>query len=309
MTDRDDITSNPGGAVGGGALLQHLRVQQGLALEALAAMIKVAPAKLAALEQGRYQDLPDAAFTRALAMTVCRVLKVDASTVLAGLPQAQPVSLGVSEPNAVPFKAGRARLNLDVPVSVPWRELFAPRWLVPAGVLLAAVAVYFIPQEWTTLPTPALEAEVPVPAATLPVVAQQPSSPASGLTGGLDHTLERAPAASGGEVEAAAPAASVASAVVAYVAGEGAQPSAVAAISARALVLNVTESSWVEVRDAEGSKLLSRHLAADEVVAIDGTPPLSVKIGNVSGVAMTYKGNSVDLSAFTRANVARMELK
>ena len=39
-----------------------------------------------ALEADRYAELPDLTFTRALAHTVCRALKVDAEPVLAKLP-------------------------------------------------------------------------------------------------------------------------------------------------------------------------------------------------------------------------------
>jgi cytoskeleton protein RodZ len=304
----------------GGPLLKRLRQEHGLELEVLASMIKVAPSKLSALEAGRYDALPDAVFTRALAMAVCRALKVDAASVLAGLPHAQPVSLASSEPNAVPFKARRARLNLDVPTTVPWRELISARWLVPAGVLLAAAVVYFLPQDvhWpgavgsqgaslAQAPSGAAsqalsevpEATVaPVEVSAASVPDQAASSELSAAPGGLDRTLERAPAASGGD-QVVAPTADGASAVA------GAPVTA----TGTALVLNVSESSWIEVRDAQGEKLLSRHVMAGEMLGIDGMPPLSVKIGNVSGVAMVYKGHSVDMSAFTRANVARMELK
>ena len=45
---------------------------QGLHIAALAAAIKVAPRKLELLEADRFDELPDATFTRALAQTVCR---------------------------------------------------------------------------------------------------------------------------------------------------------------------------------------------------------------------------------------------
>ena len=66
-----------------GELLRAAREAQGLSLDHLAATLKVTPAKLAALEDGRLDQLPDAAFARALAQTMCRVLKIDAAAVLA----------------------------------------------------------------------------------------------------------------------------------------------------------------------------------------------------------------------------------
>jgi cytoskeleton protein RodZ len=72
------MTDTQPGSPSAGALLRAAREKQGLHIAALAAAIKVAPRKLDALENDRWQDLPDATFTRALAQTVCRTLKIDA---------------------------------------------------------------------------------------------------------------------------------------------------------------------------------------------------------------------------------------
>ncbi len=57
-----------------GRLLREAREKQGLHIAALAAAIKVAPRKLELLEADRFDELPDATFTSALAQTVCRAL-------------------------------------------------------------------------------------------------------------------------------------------------------------------------------------------------------------------------------------------
>lgn len=292
------------GMSSGGQLLKQMRLAQGLDLEVLASMIKVTPAKLDALESGRYHELPDAAFTRALAMTVCRVLKADPAAVLASMPQAQRVSLSASEPSQVPFKARRARLNLDVPAALPWRELMSSRWMVPAGVLLAAAALYFLPEDLgSLLPTgepdqaaAAVAASAPELEMPEPVAASAPEAlvePVDAASAPLDVAASTAGAALTGSSPVQASA----------LAPAGYTP------SGSALVLNVTESSWVEVRDADGVKVLSRHVTPGETVGVDGSAPLSVKVGNVAGVSMVYKGQAVDLSGFTKSNVARLELK
>ena len=75
--------------------------------------IKVAPRKLEALEADRYDELPDLTFTRALAQTVCRALKIDAEPVLAKLPPAgdrPKLGAGRRRPErAVPRSAGQSR--------------------------------------------------------------------------------------------------------------------------------------------------------------------------------------------------------
>ena len=91
MTDADGRAVPIGEAstdVTAGAMLRTAREKRGLHIAALAASIKVSPRKLEALESDRYGELPDLTFTRALAQTMCRALKVDAEPVLAKLPQA-----------------------------------------------------------------------------------------------------------------------------------------------------------------------------------------------------------------------------
>ena len=60
-----------------GALLRQYREAQGFNLEVLAHALRVAPAKLEALEANHLDALPDAMFARALALAVCRQLKVE----------------------------------------------------------------------------------------------------------------------------------------------------------------------------------------------------------------------------------------
>ena len=61
------------------------------------------PHKLELLEANRFDELPDATFTRALALSVCRVLKIDATPVLVRLPQTaehglEHVARGLNQP-------------------------------------------------------------------------------------------------------------------------------------------------------------------------------------------------------------------
>ena len=86
------------GTATAGSLLRAAREKQGLHIAALAAAIKVSQRKLEALEGDRYDELPDATFTRALAQTVCRTLKVDARPVLG--PAAAGACGGAASPAA-----------------------------------------------------------------------------------------------------------------------------------------------------------------------------------------------------------------
>jgi cytoskeleton protein RodZ len=319
--------ASPGGAVPSASFLRQARLDRGLTLEGLASLIKVTPAKLDALESGRFQELPDAAFTRALAMAVCRALKVDPAGVLASLPAAQPISLAASEAKAVPFDASRAsslKLNLDMNgPGIRWSALLVPRYLVPLGVLLAAALLYVFPSDvdwaalWprsesTTATASQGGAEAVALGASQIVVAEEVVPSVAVVASGASAAALAASAAAAAEL---APAASVPAVVMPAASGpvpvltvEGSrQPGSMR--SGSALVMVSFADSWVEVRDAKGEKLLSRTVSSGETIGIDGSPPLYVKIGNASGMQVSYLGRAIDLQPFARNNVARLELK
>ncbi|MDO8418643.1 MAG: helix-turn-helix transcriptional regulator, partial [Rubrivivax sp.] len=124
-----------------GALLKAARERQGLHIAALAAAIKVTPRKLDALENDRWGELPDATFTRALAQSVCRTLKIDARPVLDLLPQ----------PGTMALEPGNGGLNTPFH-DRPGREepglagaAIRPMVLAAALLMVAALVVYFLP--------------------------------------------------------------------------------------------------------------------------------------------------------------------
>ncbi|HEY9237523.1 MAG TPA: DUF4115 domain-containing protein, partial [Burkholderiaceae bacterium] len=83
---------------------------------------------------------------------------------------------------------------------------------------------------------------------------------------------------------------------------------AVAAASG-VLQFRATAQTWVDVTDARGQSLIARLLEPGESVGIDGALPLKVRIGNVAGTQVVFRGQPYELATHTRDNVARLELK
>lgn len=126
---------------GGGAMLRQAREQAGVHVAALAVALKVPVRQLEALEQGRFDLLPDHTFARALAGSVCRQLKLDPKPILAALPQGTPRAVsdnvGINEPfrNSTPVGG------------LAWRErLLRPPVLAAVLLLLAALALIVVPE-------------------------------------------------------------------------------------------------------------------------------------------------------------------
>jgi cytoskeleton protein RodZ len=291
----DPAPQTAASALTAGAILRAARERQGVHIAMLAAAIKVSPRKLDALENDRYNELPDATFTRALAQTVCRALKIDVQPVLAKLPQAgglplEQVSAGLNTPFRE--RPGRADVGSRLP-TMP---------LVWAGValLVAAAAIALWPAggfSWMSGLRDAVSVG-PASDAAAPAVVASPTveaAPASAL-----------PAPAGVASEPAATAAATAPVVETVHSAPPAEPTGA---SSRGATLVAADASWVEILDGNGQTLLSRIVQPGETVNVDGALPLRLKIGNARSTQLVFRGQAVELDAFTRDNIARVELK
>jgi cytoskeleton protein RodZ len=302
MTEAQSAAAGTSGS-SAGALLRAARERQGLHIAALAAAIKIPQRKLEALEADRFDELPDATFTRALAMTVCRALKIDAAPVLAQLPRVGGNGMAaVAGGLNAPFRdrPGRADPADFSPARHPlsWAAL---------AVLVAAAAVLLLPSEWW-------ESLWPGGAASQPPAAMAPASAAVAPASAAASPAAASPAASAASAGLAAVSdASAASApaveVVHSVPGAAAGASAVADSAGGVAVLRANDATWVEVVDAGGQVLVQRVLQPGESLGLNGTLPFRLKIGNAAATQLQFRGQGVDLVAFTRDNVARLELK
>ncbi len=289
----------PLAAMTAGRLLREARQAQGLHIAALASAIKVTPRKLELLEADRFDELPDATFTRALAQTVCRSLKVDAAPVLALLPRPNGNRLGqVSEGLNTPFRERPGRL-----VPSDWTSLARPGVWGPALVLLVAAAVYLMPPG--LFPNSATRVRPPVDsaasAAALPRPVVRADSAPSELAPARASSAEST-AVTASSMPAVAPQAALPSPAPA-------PPTASMDAAPKLLQLHAVADSWVEVVDGRGRALLSRLVKSGESVELDGAMPLKVKIGNASGTEVIYRGQALELAPFTRDNMARLELE
>ena len=287
-----------------GAMLKAARQRAGLHVAVLAATIKVTPAKLEALEQDRYDQLPNATFTRALAQSVCRSLKIDPRPVLALLPQVEVPALegSVGRLNT-PFQDRPSRTD---GAGLAWAS--KPMFWAGGLLLLAAVVVGMVPpdlvQQWiSSAPPVALPASAP---AAVGAAVLEPVPAASAST-----TADPVVAASAPALEARAVLASPVAPVPASVPVQASAAAASAPAVARAGVLRLAASadSWIEVVDAQGQPVFSRILQRGEAVAVDASPPLRMRVGNAAGTSVAFRGQTFDLAPYTRDNVARVELR
>ncbi|GMR20508.1 MAG: cytoskeleton protein RodZ [Gammaproteobacteria bacterium] len=74
------------------------------------------------------------------------------------------------------------------------------------------------------------------------------------------------------------------------------------------LVLEVSDDSWVDIRDSHNRRLLYETVASGRTVTLSGAPPFNVFLGNAQGVRLSYKGKDFDITPHRRGLVARFTL-
>ena len=273
-----------------GAYLREAREAAGLHLSTLAASLKVSISKLEALEHDQFDLLPDAAFTRALASSVCRMLKLDPAPVLERLP---PLSTArfVSQDRGInePFRPR----NIGPAPSV-LAQVSRPAVLAGLVLLLGALVLIFLPSLRKEATLEGMSSSGPL--ASEPAL--QSSSKLS-LDAKVEDTaaLAALPAASAGQ-----PATGMHESITA------AKDTATPRVSPLAL-FRATGDSWVKVTDAKGVVVLNRTLRTGEAVEVSGSLPLSAVIGRADMMQVQVHGQTFDLGAVSKNNVARFEVK
>jgi cytoskeleton protein RodZ len=262
-----------------GALLKTAREAQGLHIDALAVTLKVPVFKLEALEADRHEVLSDLVFTRALAASVCRVLKIDPSPILTALPHSElpRFKTDVAGLNTT-FKTAGVDFGLQHK-----NRLASPLALAVALLLLGVFVLFLLPEsklaEVATEQTPAVPDMLRIEPVADPV-----ASPAPAPQAALSLVSQTATT----PVE---------------------QPVAVTDEAPAILMLQSRGTSWIEVTDAQGVPQLRKILEAGEQVRLKGPLPLSVVLGRADAVDVSVRGQRLDVTAMTKANVARFEVK
>ena len=293
--DTSDIPATPAPTTAGG-LLRQARKAQGMHIAVLAAAMKVSPRKLELLESDQFDQLTDATFTRALAQTMCRALKIDAAPVLALMPRPPGHRLEqVSEGLNMPF-----RDRPDHLVPKEWASAAMPALVIAGLLLIGAAVIYLLPGNWVSQARNAVARGGSEPGAASAPTADGVSEPIAAASSAAPTTT-----AASAPVDVMPPGVVEPPVPPAQTAASAAGPVAVVGV----LQLRPSAPSWVEVIDANGKPLIARLLQADESVGLDGALPMKVRIGNASATEVVFRGQPLELGPFTRDNLAKLELK
>jgi len=288
-----DATAQPAAVAPSANILTATRNAAGMSLADAARHLKLSPWQVEALESGDYARLPGPVFVRGFIRNYARVLKIDATPLLAEIAgQIQAAAPAVpaveSASEAIPFP-GQQRFN--------WRP-----YAVGLLVIVAALVGYEFygdggaPEAVDTQAAELLLPKVVAESEPLAAVAVENtvSAPAAVPAAVTDPLAQR-----GDTVQAPAPAAPAETRPVA----------AERRLNDKVLRLMFTRESWVEVRDGQGRIIFSRLNPAGTAEAVSGLPPLRLVVGNASGVRLLYNDRPVDLAPHTQVDIARLTLE
>ncbi|MDB5886868.1 MAG: hypothetical protein JWR74_3039 [Polaromonas sp.] len=288
-----------------GAMLREGRQSQDLDIATLAAMLKVPVHKLQALEQNQTELLADPVFARALASSMCRILKLDPAPVLHRLPAIS--AFNVTSQNRGINTPFRTRNGLN---EFPWwSHISRPAILVGLVLLLGALVLVFLPsfqqlaaqfRQEGSLKGKTGQGQESSSATTTVTTLATPAFPSSSESAAMPG-----PAPSGvGTVDTP-------------VSGQGAvtQQATVSPAIAEPLSADTTvafsarQASNIKVTDASGLVVFDRVLRAGESASLSGKAPLGAVISRANAVQVQVRGQDFDLASVTKSNIARFEVK
>jgi cytoskeleton protein RodZ len=278
-----------------GVQLKAQREALGWSVEQVADQLKLAPRQVIAIEQGDTAALPNVAVVRGFIRAYAKVVKLDAAPLVAMI----EVHSMLSHDAQAPRREGATTFSEVRFPSMTQRSLISRGWFVVALLLLLFVLLgaYKMGMFAPLMATSQTSAAPAKQSMQLPPI-QSKSVP-----------LISVPAVVGTAPRSAAlPVAGVAPAVTALVAAVAAAP-AVAAATGNALVLTVTQDSWIELRSSGAAPLISRIVRAGNIETFDITRSVSLVVGNVDGVSATLRGVPLALSPPAGSTIVRLALQ
>lgn len=262
-----------------GQWLMQARQAKNLSVQEVALRTNRSAMQISELEADNLSSFGAPVLLRGMVRQYTKVVGADEAQALGLIPEQFKVTRQLNE---LGFKDSQVTTPKAVPMGKPW---ISQIWIVLLTTLVLALLAYWVfgarmfkdkdaAQKMSTANQIQI-ANPPAPTATAPALAPS-ATEATALTATVPPVAEQTTA------------------------------SAVADV---ALGLKFKGAVWIEIKDAKGTVLVSGTQAANSEQNIKGELPLSVIIGDVTNVDMTWKGQPYDLKSATkgRGTVAKIE--
>ena len=307
-----------GNLASAGAQLKAQREALGWPVEQVAEQLKLAPRQVVALEEGDVAALPNLAVVRGFVRAYAKVVRLDAAPLVAMIEVHPPTPVHEHQPAPARRDISATFSESRFP-SMTQRSSHSGVWIAGAVAVVAAAAfgaykMGYVPETLfahgdkeavhtgvtapveTTLIKPGQDLS-PVQTPSVPLISvPPPAGSETTATGAGTDTTAPAPVTAAAPATVPAPAAET--------------PAAAPAVaSANALVLNVTQDSWVEIRRPGSTPLISRLVKAGSTETFDITGPAVLVVGKPDVVQATLRGAKLDLPTISGGTISRVNIK
>ncbi len=299
----NDTRNAPAAGAGPGKRLYEARIRAQLSAEQVAEMLYLSAHQIAALERDEFDRLPGPTYVRGYLRNYAQLL---------GLPSDEIVQ-SYARANGTVRTARRNALGPEPEVTTRDATVRLATLLVAVTLILLAVVWWQGRNSKPTLPEPVSQIQQEAPPSFVEPESVVSAEPADGVEQRGDTRIDVAPVIPAeeppthpGDVVAVAPPAQDTTPTLPSE-PTMAEPVPVDGETAQ-LVLRTRETSWADIRDARGNKLVYMLVPAERRMALTGIPPFEVFIGNPEAVTVEFNGERIEAAKFKRGLVARFTL-
>jgi len=282
-TKEQEVENEPGlfnaGSASAGPMLRAARKDKSMSIEDVSEQLNLSHNVVDAIENDSWEHLPEATYVRGYIRSYARLLGLDPADVLMSF------RYNNSEQNISLDSMPRRIEDRKISVSVP-RKIKVLLFLAA----VTGVAVYLYNDQAMSL----LESKIDQ-------VAEQNTS--------NDNQTETNDSAGSNTVTTTE--ATNSSTTVPPVSGQVVTTDSDVVVSEESkelLELEFNSTSWVDIRDKEGKKIVYKSFPPGDKTSVNAVLPIYVFIGNADAVAMRYQGQEIDLQQYKEEVYAKFTL-
>lgn len=306
--------SNPG------ETLRAAREEKGWSLEEAAAQLNLTPASLGQIEAGSFDKLPGHTFARGYIRAYAKLLGMDQAQMVAAFDQYTGTDASGSSVHALGRIEEPMRLSQNILRFVSFALLVA----------LGLVGFFWwqgqddqVAREQAGAPIEHVEVEsadgttqihpLDEPEDQAVAEAREPDELSLPVSPEVASGSDEATAAPNAPADATQPATPAAPPVAAAPAPQAtpanaAAPAAAPAAGDGVVAIQFVADCWTQVTDASGKVLVSVLKRQGDSLQVTGKAPLELRLGYARGAQVSYNGQPVDMTSFTRGETARLKL-
>lgn len=289
-----------------GHILRRARVAKGMSIDDVSRQLRLSVQQIGAIEKEDFEKLPGRTFLRGFIRNYANLVQLDPVPLLQLIPESAPV---ISTYERTPFKNKQISFASN-------RESSGNNRLITVIVLFVMIlGGYFIFEDNNKSDNNSVNNEVKTDAEKTSVEIQLPLPAAvknvtNGQTNKIPETNDSINREENSATESGIKIEPIVIPIESKPLVQETRKPVVAPSDLGNLYFKFTADSWVKVVDGKGVSLFEQLKKGGSEQIITGKKPLSIVVGNASGVNLTYNDTEIDISSYKKQDgTARFTLK